>query len=599
MVIALGTSRTNDVGTSGNSMEGIQVTVGSSWSRRRLARRTVLRGVSTAGAGLLGAALIGCRGGGDEPAAPSTGATAAPASKAQAAAAPGKPKSGGILRYASSSAIAHFDPHQSVTPASQTNLWHLIGNQLVRMNSTKLLVEGDLAMSWENPDPQTFVFKMQPNARWHNEAPMNGRPITAQDVIYSLKRTATNEPLFVRKSQYGNVKTFEAVDDRTVKLVLSEPSVPFLATLGDVYETVVAKEVVEKHGDLKQVQAAHGGGPFMVDKSTFDKDVGGKFRRNPDYFKKDAAGGKIPYLDGIEYQFIGDASALYAALTTGKVDIGSVPPENEADFRRGNPNWQINEIKGLSRDGILLNTSKAPFTDVRVRLAISHALDRNLILKLGRGRGTLTPAVSPAMEYWSLPSAELQKYPGFRKEGDKAAIEKDRAEAKKLLEAAGHKDGFEMPMETTTAYSYNLLAETAIPQLQAIGLKFKITLLEWGVLKEHEATGNFTIAASNWYSGPEPDLHLYLYHHKAGGRNYSKLDDPELNSLIEKQRVEFGREARRELIYKAQRRQLDLAAPVWIISPGGLSVQAPHVRDYGARPVAAAWDNETVWFDKA
>lgn len=558
-----------------------------------------LRGAAVAGAGLAGAALIGC--GGDDEAAPAAttaaGGGGATATATAAAEAMG-PAPGGTLRYASSSAIAHFDPHQSVTPASQTNLWHLIGNQLVRMHSSKLLVEGDLATSWEVPDAQTFVFKMTPDAKWGDEDPLNGRAITAEDVVYSYQRTATDEALFVRKSQYSNVESFEAVDDTTVKIVLSEPSVPFLATIGDVYETVVAREVVEKYGDLKLVEAAHGGGPFIVDKASFDKEIGGRFRRNPNYFKKDEAGVQLPYLDGVEYQFIGDASALYAALTTGKVDVGSVAAENEADFRGSNADWQFNEIKGLSRDGLLLNTEKEPYTDIRVRQAISWALDRNLILALGRGRGQFTPAVSPAMEFWSLPPEELATFPGYRNDGDTAGIEADRAEAKKLYDAAGVT--IDMPMETTTAYSYNLLAETAIPQLeQVLGAKFQITLLEWGVLKEHEANGTFTIGASNWYSGPEPDLHLYLYHHRDGGRNYSKLNDPELNGLIEQQRIEFDNEARQDLIYKAQRRQLELSAPVWIIAPGGLAVQAPYVQNYGSRPVAAAWDNETVWFDKA
>ena len=572
------------------------------WTTRGISRRAVIRGAAVAGAGMAGAALIGCGGGDDEPAAPAAtaagggaGAASATATATEAAAASTGPVKGGTLRFASGSAIAHFDPHQSVTPASQTNLWHLIGNQLVRMHSAKLLVEGDLAMSWEIPDPQTFTFKLHPDAKWGAEAPLNGRQITAEDVVYSLKRTATDDVLYVRKSQYSNVQSFDAVDDTTVRLVLSEPSVPFLATLGDVYETVVAREVVEQHGDLKLVESAHGGGPFIVDKASFDKEIGGRFQRNPNYFKKDEAGTQLPYLDGIEYQFIGDASALYAALSTGKVDVGGVAPENEEDFRKGNADWQFNEIKGLSRDGLLLNTTKEPFNDIRVRQALSYALDRNLIRSLGRGRGELTPAVSPAMEFWTLPPAELATFPGFKGADDKAGLEADRVEAKKLYDAAGVT--IDMPMETTTAYSYNLLAETAIPQLeQVLGAKFAITLLEWGVLKEHEAAGTQTIGASNWYSGPEPDLHLFLYHHRDGGRNYSKLDDPDLNSLIEQQRVEFDMAARQDLIYKAQRRQLELSAPVWIIAPGGLSVQAPYVRNYGARPVAANWDNETVWF---
>ena len=568
------------------------------WGRRSgtLSRRAVLGRAAGAGAAL-SAFAVAC-GGGSKSSSTQTQEFKPGAANIQQAAS--QPKMGGTLRSGSSASYAHLDPHQSVHPASQTNMWHMVGNQLIRASSTTLEIEGDIARTWETPDGATFIFKLNDNITFQNVAPVNGRKLTAQDVLYSLERTQTNQPSYPRRSNYQVVESMTAPDEQTVKITLKFPFVPFLFVVGEIYETVVAREVVERFGDLKLPQSSIGTGPFLADRGTFDKDKGGTFTRRPDYWKKDQFGNQLPYLDKVEYTNLGDSAAVFAALSTGKLDSGGIPAENVEEFKKANPNWQYLTVLGLSRDCLLMNCSKPPFNDVRVRQAVSYALDRNLMLQLGRsGLGAVTPAVNPAMEQFTLPVDELRKYPGYRAPDDKKGLEADRAEAKKLLTAAGYPNGLALDIPTSTSGTiYVMIAETSVPQLEPLGIKLKIVGQEWGVLKENEYSGNYQIAATNYYSGPEPDLHLQLYHHTTGGRNYSKLSDPELDNLIDKQRGEFDREKRKQLIYEIQRKQIGLAAPAWTVAPGGLSAVAPYVRGAGLGKISEAYSREHIWFER-
>lgn len=569
---------------------------GATWSRRAatLSRRAVLRQSAGASAAL-SAFAIACGGGSKSSTTQEfkPGATNVQQTTSQ-------PKAGGMLRSGSSASYAHLDPHQSVHPASQTNLWHMVGNQLIRANSTTLEIEGDIARSWETTDGATFIFKLNDNVTFQNIPPVNGRKLTAQDVLYSLERTQTNQPSFPRRSNYQVVDSMTAPDEQTVKITLKFPFVPFLFTVGEIYETVVARELVERFGDLKLPQSGIGTGPFLADRGGFDKDKGGTFTRRPDYWKKDQFGNQLPYLDKVEYTNLGDSAAVFAALSTGKLDSGAVPAENVEEFRKANPTWQYITVLGLSRDCLLMNCSKPPFNDVRVRQAVSYALDRNLMLQLGRsGLGAVTPAVNPAMEQFALPPDELRKFAGYRSPDDKKAIEADRAEAKKLLAAAGYANGLDLDIPTSTSGTiYVMIAETSVPQLAPLGVRLKIVGQEWGVLKENEYNGNYQIAATNYYSGPEPDLHLQLYHHSTGGRNYSKLNDPEIDNLIDRQRREFDREKRKQLIHEIQRKQIGLAAPAWTVAPGGLSALAPYVRGAGQGKISETYSREQTWFER-
>jgi peptide/nickel transport system substrate-binding protein len=143
-------------------------------------------------------------------------------------------------------------------------------------------LEGDLAESWTQPNDTTYVFKLRRGVRWHNKPPVNGRELTADDVVYTVNRFLTvkgNANAYMLKA----VDKVEAVDPHTVKFTLKEPFAWFLdAVANPMALAIVAKEVVDKYGDLKKWEAVIGTGPYMLD--TYRPNQGMTLARHPAYF---------------------------------------------------------------------------------------------------------------------------------------------------------------------------------------------------------------------------------------------------------------------------------------------------------------------------
>src|SRR5262249_10844418 len=175
-------------------------------------------------------------------------------------------------------------------------------------------VEADVAESWTRPNDTTYVFKLRRGVRWHPKAPVNGRELTADDVKYTYERFLTikgngNRPALEM------VDKIDAVDKSTVRFVLKEPYAWFLDALASTSTWIVAKEAVEKFGDLKTPESPVGTGPWMLER--YEPGVGMTFVRNPNYFVPG-----LPYADGIEVAIDPDPASGFAAFITGKYDFG-------------------------------------------------------------------------------------------------------------------------------------------------------------------------------------------------------------------------------------------------------------------------------------
>ena len=178
-----------------------------------------------------------------------------------------------------------------------------------------LAIEGDLAESWSQPNETTYIFKLRRGVRWHPKPPVNGRELTAEDVRYTVERflTVKGNPMAYMLSSVDRV---EAVDRHTVKFIMKEPFSWLLDVLANpMAVAIVARECVEKFGDLKKAEAVVGTGPWMLD--SYRPNVGLTFIRNPHYF---VAG--LPYIDRIEYLVDEDNASRMAAFLSGKYDLG-------------------------------------------------------------------------------------------------------------------------------------------------------------------------------------------------------------------------------------------------------------------------------------
>src|SRR5438094_5338905 len=355
----------------------------------------------------------------------------------------GQPKRGGILRVRGYDPV-HFDHHLTNDARTSTTLsfihskllWYKVGPQIVPGLFT---LEPHLAERWEEPDDLTYVFHLRRGVTWHNKPPLNGRELVADDVKFTFDRFLSEKANALR-DQLEPVERVEVVDRYTVKFVLKEPFVWLPNRLADASGMwIIAAEVVEKFGDLKKPESAIGTGPFLLER--YEPNVKTVFKRNPAYFLEGQ-----PYVDGVEWMILDDESTGLAMYRTGQIDCAPAPwwsvrQEDLDSLKKTHPHLIYHDFLSNVTGAIFMRTDQPPFADVRVRRAISHAIDRQGLIEAVWVRGAPTAAVARGLVEWSLPLDQLgtgAKYYQY-----------DTKEARRLLAEAGFPKGFKTQLTAT------------------------------------------------------------------------------------------------------------------------------------------------------
>src|SRR5216684_4784546 len=459
-------------------------------------------------------------------------------------------KRGGILRVRGYDP-PHFDPHLTLNFKTNNTL-SFVHAKLVRhkvgagVTPGSFVVEPDLAERWEEPDDRTVVFYLRKGVRWQNKPPVNGRELIADDVKFTYDRFLTEKgnPL---RYMLDPVDRVEVVDRYTVRFRLKEPFVWLPNMLANPLSTwIVAREVVEKYGDLKKAETAIGTGPFTLER--YDPNVKTVFRRNPDYFRSGE-----PRVDGVEWVVMDDAVSALAAYRAGKLDCGawhwwSVRQQDIAAMKKSHPHLLYQDFLSTVTHRIWMRTDKPPFNDVRVRRAISHALDRQGLIEAVWMRGQPSPDTAPGLAEWSLPIDQLG-------EGAKY-YQYDPQEARRLLAEAGYAKGLKTTLTTTGGYGRDLIDAAQIVQryLKEVGLEVELKIQEYGAYQATTGQGKFEGLAMGPYAvGWEADSSLYGPYMPDQPRNRSRVKDPKLAAMVQEQRRIKDPEARKQLIFAIQR----------------------------------------------
>ncbi len=502
-------------------------------------------------------------------------------------------KRGGILRVRGWDP-PHFDPHQTRAFMTMTTL-SFVYSKLLRhkvgagVPPGTFALEPDLAERWEQPDDTTYLFHLRRGVRWHNKPPVNGRELTADDVKFTFNRflTIKGNP---ERYLLDSVDRVEAVDRYTVKFVLTEPYVWLPNKLANALCTwIVAPEVVEKYGDLKKAETAIGTGPFTLERH--EPNVKVVFKRNPNYFRAGQ-----PFVDGVEWMIVEDDSTGLAMYRTGNLDAGpstwwSVRQQDVDGLRKSFPKLGYQDVLGNMVYAISLRNDQPPFTDVRVRRAISRALDRRAIIDAVWMRGEPSGPMPRGLREWSLPVDQLG-------EGAKY-FRYDPKEARRLLAEAGYPNGFKTQLTATAGYGADLVdaVQLVLRYLKDVGIRAELKLQEYGAYQATTIQGRFdgmTIGpfAVAW----DPDDALYGPYAPEQPRNRGHISDPKLTAMIKEQRRLRDLDARKKLIADIQRHIADQQYYVCLASPMYTGSWQPYVKnhaanvtfDYGSR-VAALW----------
>jgi peptide/nickel transport system substrate-binding protein len=511
-------------------------------------------------------------------------ATVASTARAQGPTAGEKPRYGGIVRMAEREP-PNLDPHLNVSFLTQ-NAASMVYNGLVRLtyaseqqNPTDLTIMPDLAERWEYTDDRTLVFYLRQGVKFHNKPPVHGRELKAQDVKYSMERFAAKSGF---RSRFDDVDRIEVVDDYTVKIITKHPYAPLLTHLASPsYHVILPQEAETQYGDFNKAEAAIGTGPFMVER--YERGVKLIFKKNPDFFIKG-----LPYLDGIEWQITPDAAARLSLLRAGKVDFlhvhGFLAGEEAIPLQQTNPELKVTKFHSLSQGMIYMRTDQAPFNDVRVRRALSLALNRQAWLDaLEFGEGCIDTGPIPcALTAWKLEAKEMDPAKA------KYLIGFDREESKRLLAEAGHPNGFTTPMHHFPGYlaPWPSRYELAVDELSKVGIKVEMKPQEYGDYISTTYLGKFDgMAMGGITPFLEVDDWLYGAFHPGQPNNRGHIDDPELNPMLIAQRRELDPEKRKQIVHNIQRYLADKAYYVYI--PHGLFyyTHQPHLK--GSAPKIA------------
>ncbi|MBT5475885.1 MAG: ABC transporter substrate-binding protein [Chloroflexi bacterium] len=278
---------------------------------------------------------------------------------------------GGTLRFAIPEGAPHSDPH--LTASSSLASWgaglaysRLFKFDTVDGNST---VVCDLCDMWEQTEPLTFKILLRDDITWQKLPPLNGRPLTAQDVIYSLNRQATAD--YANSPLLSNITEFTAVGEREILIRLNSPDAEVLEKLADSHSRIVAKDAVGLNGDLRRGPTI-GSGPWIANEVHADNTI---LIANTDYYND-----QLPYLDGIHIQVIPSESVRVAGMRSKVIDLAQASPDSIADARERFEDihyWGVeNPATGVE---IALNTNRSPMDKQGVREAMMLTLQPNPI----------------------------------------------------------------------------------------------------------------------------------------------------------------------------------------------------------------------------
>jgi len=496
------------------------------------------------------------------PAAPTPSPTATPTAD---------PEIPNVVVLASPAAPPHMDVHQEVA-ASLISLGPGISySRLLRIRSgpdadpSILEVECDLCLEWDILDPLTYLFRLRPDVLWHDLPPVNGRPLTAADVVFSLDRLRT--PGWPGASLLQSIASVEATDQTTVTVRLSYPDADLLLALANGQSKIVAPEAVAQAGDLRDGPTI-GTGPWVLDEMGPD---GARFSANPAYYEPD-----LPGLERLTIVSIPDASNRLAALLIGRADITIVAPDNW-EHLLASPVPVESGVFPQPGTGLLLglNVTRPPFNRLKVRQALFQSLNPWQALDATwQGHGQVSLGLPASSSDWPLTLDEVRIYLG------------NSDVARSLLAQAG----VELPLAFTLTVAdfgprHLALAQEYLRILEQTGFQATVKPVNPRVYAE-EVWDARTFDA---FLGPMPPVHtpnafLFGLLHSRGRWSPTGYFDPELDSLIETQATAM--EGRSGLIRQLQTHVLEQAVLFTPIT--GTSLWAWQDRIEGFQPTFAA-----------
>ena len=413
----------------------------------------------------------------------------------------------------------------------------------------------ELAERWSWQDNyRNLVFFLRRNVKWHD-----GQPFTAKDVkfTFDMVRGAPDAQgklrLNPRKDWYANIEAIEAADAYTVVFHLKRPQPSMLLLLASGYSPVYAAHI----NPAEYRNTCVGTGPFKVKEWRKGEFV--EYVRNPDYFVKER-----PYLDGLKYIVIVERGTRTAALQSGQLDVafpGETTKAAAEQLKKAVPQLVVTPVGTSVTDNIIMNEKKAPFDNLKMRLAVSYAIDRAALIRAVHQGGALPAVAMMPKPYgvWGLLDKDLATLPGYGKPADM------KEQARKLLAEAGYGSGkpLRVEMGTRAIAVYVDMASFVINELKQVGIEASLKQVETAQWHPMAMRGDYQIGANLTGLGvDDPDANFYENFACGSPRNYSFYCNELVMKMIDQQSMELDPAKRLAQVVAIQKQlEMDAARP--------------------------------------
>jgi peptide/nickel transport system substrate-binding protein len=430
-----------------------------------------------------------------------------------------------------------LDPANHRNRETETIIRNMFDGLVTRDSDMNVVPE--LAESWTAIDPTTYEFKLRPGVTFHD-----GSPLTAADVKFSLdrltKENAMGGQTSPRQSLLGPLKEVVVVDDLTVRLIL-ESAWPILPAMLP-FQELVSQAHVEAVGQEGMAEAVNGTGPFkLVEWRKGDSVIMERFDGYYGGATDIAPLGKA-CVERVIFKVIPENSSRVAALLAGDVHIINSLPTHLVGQVEANPDTTVMAVNGTRTSYIALNNQTGPFADIRVRHALAHAVDRQLIVdKILNGNAALTNGILS-------PDA-------LGKNKNLPAYEYDVDKAKALLAEAGFPDGLEVTMDVDGANKE--IAEAISAVASKGGFQINVVVGEGSMLTTRYRTKGEPIDGqmwlTSWGNGSMDPVGIFVPTHRTADRgNSSGYSNTEVDALLDAANIETDRSKRADLYSQAE-----------------------------------------------
>ena len=447
------------------------------------------------------------------------------------------------------------------------------------------IIRPELAGRWEvSPDAKTYSFYLRRGVRFADLPPTNGRELTSTDAQWMLEYIARLSEF--KKLPPANISWMvegmegvETPDPYTVTIRFKDPFAPFLNYVAHDYMGIAPREIYEQDGHLKD--RIVGTGPYQFDPVATQKGTRWVFGKNRGYWEP----GK-PYIDAIHMLILPDAGSAYAAFRAKQVDwIDEVPPREAQEFTAQNPHAVGFEYIA-DPTFIFANNSLPPFNDIRMRKALSLAVDRDefvRVITMGKGGWTAAGA---------LPGTLSQ-------EEVKSILRYDPAQASRLIREAGYEGTtIELPFSTDREQIRRTHAELLQSQLRKVGLQvvLKANLYSEEATSRRRHTHTLQISPKDVVA--DEDSWLMSNYYPGTGQNYDVVNQPKLTEMLVAQRREPDPAKRKEAIRQAVRyMNSECYCGIAIYYGSYTQFWHPQLKNYTPNGNVNGWPIENSWLE--